>query len=237
MRTWPGAGAVAGIAGPVAFTGAWVVSSLLQAGHPVTQIQISGLAAPDARDPWIMISGFVILGGGSIAFGESLHRALRSRLPPTSAPAAGSRRRRRPRRAGPGPRLIQCAGLLAIAAGLLRRDHMLLDRPAGESWHNHAHDLVSAIIYLLLAATPLLLAVRFHGDEFWRPLWFPLAAGSLVTAGFIAVFAADTSGPDAGWLQRVAVTIPLALLAAVAARLLTAPSGLPGRLDHRAAHR
>ncbi|HEY6296283.1 MAG TPA: hypothetical protein VIX15_11515, partial [Streptosporangiaceae bacterium] len=57
------AGAAAGIAGPAAFTGAWIAGSLRQTGHPAAEIQISGLAAPDARDPWIMIAGFLVLGG------------------------------------------------------------------------------------------------------------------------------------------------------------------------------
>jgi hypothetical protein len=206
MRAWRRLGAAAGIAGPVAFTAGWVAASLRQTGHSATGVQISGLAAPDARDPGIMIAAFVLLGGCSVAFGGSLHAALRPRP-------------------GPGPRLIQCAGLLAVAAGLLRRDHMMLARPgAGESWHNHAHDLVSAVIYLLLIAVPLLLAARFRQDGYWRPLALPLLAGAVVTAGFLGVFVTGTSAPSAGLLQRIAVTIPLALLAAVAARLLAAPS-------------
>ena len=40
--------AAAGVAGPAVFTGAWVVSSLRQAGHGATDVQISGLAVdPD----------------------------------------------------------------------------------------------------------------------------------------------------------------------------------------------
>jgi hypothetical protein len=42
------AAAAAGIAGPAVFTGAWIVSSLRQAGYGATEVQISGLAAPDA---------------------------------------------------------------------------------------------------------------------------------------------------------------------------------------------
>jgi hypothetical protein len=205
MRAWRRLGAAAGIAGPVAFTAGWVTASLRQTGHSATDVQLSGLAAPDARDPGIMIAAFVLLGGCSVAFGGSLHGALRPRP-------------------GPAPRLIQCAGLLTVAAGLLRRDHMMLGGPgAGQSWHNHAHDAVSAVIYLLLVAAPLLLAARFRGDSFWVPLTVPALAAALATAGFLGVFVTGTSAPSAGLLQRIAVTIPLALLAAVAARLLAAP--------------
>jgi len=196
-------GAAAGVAGPVAFTAAWVVASLLQAGLSAAEVQISGLAAPDARDPWIMITGFVVLGGCSIAFGSALHSEL-----------GGARR------AGPGPRLIQAAGVLTIAAGLLRRDRMLLTSPAGESWHNHAHDLVSIPIYLALVAVPLLLARRFRGDPRWSVLRVPLVAGSLATVAVLAVFLAGAFPGWAGTAQRIGVTLPLAALCAVAARLL-----------------
>lgn len=66
--------------------------------------------------------------------------------------------------------------MLAVAAGLLRRDQMMLTATPGESWHNHAHDLVSALIYVALASS-------------------------------------------AAILQRIAVTLPLALLTTIAVRL------------------
>ncbi len=208
-------GAIAGIAGPAAFTAAWVVASLLQTGHSATEVQISGLAAPDARDPWIMITGFVVLGGCSVAFGT----ALRSEL-------GGSGRR-----AGSGPRLIQAAGLLTVAAGLLRRDRMLLTGPAHESWHNHAHDVVSALIYLALVAAPLLLARRFRGDPRWSALRWPLVAGSLATAAVLVVFFSDALASWNAVLQRIGVTLPLAAVCAVAVRLLAVsrvpPAGTP----------
>jgi hypothetical membrane protein len=206
----------AGIAGPAAFTGAWIVSSLRQAGYPAAEIQISGLAAPDARDPWIMVAGFVVLGGCTVAFGAALHEALGGR---------GG--------AGLAPRLIQGAGLLTIAAGLLRRDRMLLT-PGSVSWHNHAHDLVSAVIYVDLVAAQVLLAGRFGRDpagleltwRSWRP-W--LLASGLATGAVLIAFVAVTPAAEAGMLQRVAVTIPLVAIAAIAVRLLrtAARSGWP----------
>jgi Protein of unknown function (DUF998) len=200
------AGAAAGIAGPTVFTGAWIVSSLRQTGYPAAEIQISGLAAPDARNPWIMVAGFVVLGGCTVAFGAALHEALGGN---------GG--------AGPAPRLIQGAGLLTIAAGLLRRDRMLLT-PGSVSWHNHAHDVISAVIYVDLVAAQVLLAARFGRDPepgapTWRP-WRPwLLASGLATGAVLIAFAADTSAAGAGVLQRVAVTIPLVAIAAVAARM------------------
>ena len=61
--------AAGGLAGPVLFTVAWVASSLRQAGHSAAEVQLSGLAAEDARDPQIMMAGFVLLGAGTVVFG------------------------------------------------------------------------------------------------------------------------------------------------------------------------
>jgi hypothetical protein len=212
------AGAAAGIAGPAAFTCAWITGSLRQTGHPAAGIQISGLAAPDARDPWIMIAGFLVLGGCSVAFGAALREALGGRA-----------------RAAAAPGLIQGAGLATIAAGLLRRDHMLLTS-GSVSWHNHAHDVISVAIYADLVAAQLLLAARFGRDpgspddpgeaggldwQPWRP-WLLASAG--VTAAVLVAFAAGTSAADAGILQRVGVTIPLAVIAVISARLVRTPA-------------
>jgi hypothetical membrane protein len=224
----------AGIAGPAAFTSAWIVSSLRQTGYPAAEIQISGLAAPDARDPWIMVAGFVVLGGCTVAFGAALHEALGGRSEVGQgrwrggAGGVGQGRWR-----GGAPRLIQGAGMLTIAAGLLRRDRMLLT-PGSVSWHNHAHDLVSAVIYVDLVAAQILLARRFGRDcagpgPTWRS-WSPwLLVSGLATSAVLIAFAAVTPAAAAGVLQRVAVTIPLVAIAAIAVRLLRtlARSGWP----------
>jgi hypothetical protein len=89
---------------------------------------------------------------------------------------------------------------------------------------------VSSIIYATLVVAPLLLAVRFRGDARWQRLWIPLLVGSAATAGLLGVFASSTLGSWDPVLQRVAVTIPLAVLAAVAVRLMTgAPAGASSR--------
>jgi hypothetical membrane protein len=223
------AGAMAGIAGPVVFTGAWIVGSLRQTGYSPAEIQLSGLAAADARDPWIMVAGFLVLGGCTVAFAGALHDALSQRGGVGLGRCRGSAGQGGWRRgAGPAPRLIQGAGLLTIAAGLLRRDRMLLT-PGSVSWHNHAHDVISAVIYVDLVAAQVLLAARFGRDPQWRP-WRPwVLASGLATGAALVAFAADTSAPSAGVLQRVAVTIPLAVVAAIAIRMLRTParSGWP----------
>jgi hypothetical membrane protein len=223
--------AAAGIVGPVVFTGAWMASSVLQTRYSPADLQISGLAAPDAKDPWIMITGFLVLGGCTVAFGAALREALagqqgRVRGKSPVDQAAGVSAETPAARAPPAdlaPRLIQGAGVLTIAAGLLRRDHMLLV-PGAVSWHNHAHDLVSAVLYVDLVLAQLLLARRFGREPSWRR-WRPwLLASAAATTAVLVAFAADTSAPGAGVLQRVAVSIPLAVVAAVAARLLRIPA-------------
>jgi len=207
--------AAAGIAGPAAFTGAWIASSLRQTRHGPGGLQLSGLAAPDARDPAIMLAGFLVAGGCTIAFGAALRRAPRGR-------ATGG--------AGPGPALIQGAGLLTVAAGLLRRDHLLLDAPGapGASWHSHAHDAISGLLYITLVAAQLALARRFGRDPAWAHWRPPLLASAAVTGVLLLAYATDVTGPEAAIFQRAAVTVPQAVVAAIAARLLWRGPGHAG---------
>jgi len=211
---WPRAGwtalASGGLAGPLLFTAAWLVGSLRQTGHSAAQVQLSGLAAMDARDPQIMMAGFIGLGLCSVAFGAALRRV----------PAAGSA----------GPRLVQAAGVAAVAAGLFRRDHLLLTGPgwAGESWHNQVHDLVSGVAYAAMIAAPLVLAWRLRrGAEWrlrrgadWRLLSPVLATLALASAATLALFAAQAAGPATAAVQRAAVSFPLAAEMLLAAWLL-----------------
>ena len=66
------------VAGLVAFTAASIVSALRQTGHGWASIQVSGLAAPDARDPWIMITGFLVPDGCLVFFGGATSRSIRA---------------------------------------------------------------------------------------------------------------------------------------------------------------
>jgi hypothetical protein len=195
----------AGIAGPLLFTAAWVVSSLRQTGHPAAGVQLSGLAAEDARDPQIMVAAFVVLGGCSIAFGAALTKAAVPR--------------------SPGPWLVMAAGVAAVAAGVFRRDHMLLTGPgfAGESWHNQVHDVASGIAYGAMLAAPLVLGRRFRADRDWAALARPLQGLALASAVAMAVFASGAAEPWNGVLQRAAVSLALTAEILMATRLLTIP--------------
>jgi hypothetical protein len=197
--------AAGGIAGPVLFTVAWMVGSLRQVGHSAAGVQLSGLAAEDARDPQIMMAGFVALGAGTVVFGAGLGRV--------SAPRSA------------GPWLVVVAGAASIAAGLFRRDHVLLAGPgfAGESWHNQVHDVVSGVAYGVMLAAPLVLARRWRGDPDWAALSRPIRVLVLVSAAALAIFASGIAAPYNGVVQRIAVTLPLTAEILIARRMLTLP--------------
>jgi len=199
-------GAWCGVAGPVLFTAAWAVSSLRQSGHSATAVQLSGLAADDARDPQIMVAGFMALGVCSIGFGIALRRALSPR-------AAGAW-------------LVIAAGAAAVVAGVFRRDHLLLVGPGftGESWHNQVHDVVSGVAYGAMLAAPLVLARRFRGDPDWAVVSRPVQVLALGSAVALVVFASRVVEPWNGLVQRVAVTLALGTEVLTAARMLTRPA-------------
>jgi len=185
------------------FTAAWMAGSLRQAGRSVTDLQLSGLAAVDAEDPQIMIAGFVGLGACSIVFACALRRVRVSGTAP--------------------PWLVMCGGAATVAAGVFRRDHMLLTGPgfAGESWHNQVHDVVSGLAYASMIVAPLVLARRFRADPDWVPLSRPILLLALMSAGALALFASRLVEPWNPVVQRASVTLSLAAEALIAARILT----------------
>jgi hypothetical protein len=215
-RAWWRLRAACGLVGPAAFTAAWVASTLRQRGYSVAEEHLSGLAAPDARDPAVMIGGFLALGVCTTAFGSALETALGGRG-----------------RAGLAPALVRAAGIATVAAGLLRRDRMLL-HPAdamggGQSWHNHGHDLASLAIYVSLIAAPPLLARRLRDDPRWAGLAPYAVATSAATTALLLLFWSRLVEPWNGVVQRAAVTVPLAAMAALAIALLGRDARDPAR--------
>jgi hypothetical protein len=200
--------ALCGLLAPLVFTAAWVAAGLVQSHYDARREDISALAAETADDPWIMISGLVVAGALTVAFSPTLHRVL----------ARGSL---------VGPALVALDGLGVIGLGVLRND--CSSRTAAcetrveagaVSWHHTAHDVLSAPVFALAVAAPLVLALRFRRD----PAFAPLVPVSIVTSfALAALFAAAGLETIPGWegvLQRLAATIAFLWLGAVAFRLL-----------------
>jgi hypothetical protein len=203
--------AACGIAGPAAFTAAWLVGTRHQPTYSVANEHISGLAAADATQPGIMTAGFVALGASTVVFASELHRRL-----------GGDDD------AGPGPVLLGAAGLGILAAGVFRRDRISNfpmpgqdDRP--QSWANDVHDLSAIASGGFGLAALIALAGRFAADPAWRPLAPVAAAAALTSGGLSAWFVRDVVRPGNGFVQRVSVTIPLGFMVRVAAELLRRP--------------
>jgi hypothetical protein len=204
--------AACGLLGPAAFTAAWVVSGRRQEGYSIRNEHISGLAAPDARDPQVMTGGFVALGAGTMAFAFELRRRLGG-----------------PGRAGLGPSMLAGAGACALMAAILRRDRMANVLPGergedGEPYRqsrvNDGHDVASMAGQACAVLAQLALAERFRGDPEWRDLRVPAIASAALTGAVGLHFAVETARPGNGIVQRFGLTVALAGMATLAIRLL-----------------
>ena len=207
--------------GPAAFTAAWGIATARQDGYSIRGEHISGLAAPDADHPGVMIAGFLALGAGTVAAGSAFEDAFGGW-----------------KRAGWGPRLVQVSGMATLVAGVLRRDRMLLVPPEGgerQSWRNDGHDLAAGVVYICLVAAPLALAVRFRDDPVWGPLITPAVAASAATLATLALFASQRIAHWNGVVQRAMVSLPGLGLAALSAAVLVRGPGGEGVLSRPSA--
>jgi hypothetical protein len=199
-------GAWCGVLGPVAFTAAWVAAARRQDEYEVRHEHISGLAAKDAVDAYLMTGGFFVLGGCTVAFASSLERRL--------APRPGS-----------GPALIGAAGLATLAAGAFRRDRRsnlpLPGEDAVRSLENDLHDTASVAIAVTGTAGLLALARRLSVDLSLRELARPAMGAAVTSLGLSTWFLRDVVRPWNGVVQRVSVTVPLTFMARLALRIAT----------------
>jgi hypothetical protein len=198
-------GALCGLVGPAAFTAAWLLAQRRQDLYEVRHEHISGLAAKDATDPFVMTAGFMALGGCTVAFASALER----RLGP---------------RPGWGPALIAAAGLASIGAGAFRRDRrsnfLPPGEPQGQSWENDLHDAAAVVGGVSGALGLLALAPRLARDPALRDLAVSALGAAAASAGLSAWFLRDVVRPGNGLVQRVNTTIPLAFMARLAIRML-----------------
>ena len=95
------------VAGPIVFSAAWLVAWAVQDDYSPRHEDISALAALDAQQPWIMVTGFLALGLGTALLGLGLGSK--------SALAGGFS-------ALAGALLVTVAGVGILVAGLARND-------------------------------------------------------------------------------------------------------------------
>jgi hypothetical membrane protein len=184
------------MAGPIAFTIAWLVSGLVQDEYSLIQEDISALAAMDAQHAWIMITGFVLLGLGTVALAAGLASTLRY-------PSAAI-----------GSVLLTIAGIGLAVAGLARNDCSselptcaARDDAGDVSWHHQVHDNVSLIIFLALIAASLVLARAFGRDDRWRPLRTYSVVTGLLGFALLVLYVIGSAGTWNGLVQRIFVTV------------------------------
>jgi hypothetical membrane protein len=196
------------IAGPIAFTAAWLLGGLVQDEYSVRQEDISALAAMDAQYAWIMITGFVVLGVGTVALAAGLASTLRY-------PSAVI-----------GSVLLMIAGIGLAVAGLARNDcsselpACAARADAGEvSWHHQVHDNVSLIIFLALIAAPLVFARAFGRDDRWRPLRSYSILTGLLGFALLVLYMFASAGTWNGLVQRVFVSVLFLWIAVLGFRL------------------
>jgi hypothetical membrane protein len=196
------------MAGPIAFTLAWLIGGLVQDEYSLRREEISALAATDAQYAWIMIIGFVLLGAGTVALAAGLASTLRYRSTVI------------------GSILLMIAGVGLVVAGLARTDcseklpTCVARIDAGEvSWHHQVHDNVSVIVFLTLIAAPLVFARVFGRDDSWRPLrTYSIVTGVLGFA-LLVLYVIASAGTWNGLAQRTFVSALFLWIAVVGFRL------------------
>ena len=206
--------AVCGIAGQVIFVVLWLVWGFIEKNYGVMRQDVSDFGALDASHPLPYNVILSITGALTLPLAYALYRVLR-------------------------PGVLPLLGSLAIAVfaigefldGLLREDCSpsgnAVCRQAADagtlSWHHTAHDLESIVTIAAVILAPLLLAFVFRRRDGWRDLTLYAFLTPAVTAAFIAIYAilffAHDGSPVNGLLERAAIVVGLAFLAAVSYRL------------------
>jgi hypothetical membrane protein len=194
----------AAVAGPIAFTIAWLIGGLVQDEYSFRQEDISALAALDAQHAWIMITGFVLLGVGTIALAAGLASTLKY-------PSAVI-----------GSVLLMIAGIGLAVVGLARNDcstelqACAARVDAGEvSLHHQIHDNVSLIIFLALIAASLVFARAFGEDDRWRPLRTYCIVTSVLGFALLVLYVIEPAATWNGLVQRIFVSVLFVWIAVV----------------------
>jgi hypothetical membrane protein len=173
------AAAAGGVLGPLLFVSAWVVSGALRDGYSPVHDAISRLAERGAPDRWIVTSGMLAFGLGSLLLAAALKND--ERLRKTSFG-------------------VIVVGLSAIAVAMFPCSEGC---PGLEELTDNAHALAAGVNYAAFTAAPLLTAAATYRDD-RRFAAFSGAAASFAAAAL--VIQASGLGANGLW-QRIGLTI------------------------------
>jgi hypothetical membrane protein len=160
-------GALCGIAGPVAFVGAWLLGGALTEGYDPLAQAISELAAEGADTQPLMTAGLVTFGVLVPVWAQTLGRVLDA------------------------PRLrvsVTVAGLSTLAVALFP-----LTREGGQP-QDVAHAVSAGLGYAAMAATPLLAATALRRQERRRAALASAAVGAVSASALVASVLVDQGG-------------------------------------------
>ena len=212
----------AGLAAPVLCVTAFTVLGATRPGYDASRVFVSQLGIGEMG--WLQAASFVITGLLVVAFAVGLRRAVG--LGPGSTW---------------GPRLVALAGTGFVIAGLFTADPALgypPGTPAGLTMNPSPTGMVhiqgAFLVFGGLPAACVAFTRRFQaiGNRRWAAYSAVSGAGMLVVFIAANVGANGVAGLDgvAGLLQRIAIVIGLAWLAAFAASLLRLEVPRPRRV-------
>jgi hypothetical membrane protein len=205
------------VVGTLLFALASIVAGALYPGYSPVREAVSQLAATTSPSAPIMIVGFFALGTAVIAAGVGMFRTLR--------PGAAART---------AAVLTVIGGPLLFAIGLARQscsDFTGACRAAEEAGtiplHHVLHNLLSALLFLLLTIAVFLQARALHRTGA-RRLVLPAVAVGIVSSVTLVALVGASLGPAAGLVERAYLLVMFGWLAA--SEHLTRRAGMGARV-------
>lgn len=204
-----------GVVGPGLLVVLFLIEGAIRPDYDPKRVFVSQLSLGDQG--WLQIANFVVSGLLIVAFAFGLRRVVSS--------GRASRW---------GPILVGLVGLGLVVSGVFVTDPALGYPPGtppgltqNPSWHGSLHLLGALFVFGGLPIASFAFARRFQAQADRRWGRYSVATG----IGMLAVFVAANLGASgaaglgdiAGALQRVAIVIGFAWIAALAARLVAAP--------------
>ena len=197
--------AAVAVGGQLVFVASWLVAQALEPRYDPQAERVSGLAASNAENPWIVTVGVLAWALGTAAAGETLRRALpRRRLWWLAVVALW----------------VAAAGMVAAAAlpldcSVAAGGECLRRAEAGDlSWRHEGHEAAAGLILVALGFSPFALWLALRPGRAAR---IALACG---VAGLVVFqFVKDTVSLDAGDTgagQRILLLLTVLWLCALA---------------------